>query len=60
MATPAVNVAGSAALGFVLGASPRLAPIVVTTRGVGFLGAFTAFSTFSAGRGQRGNVTSVP
>ncbi|MBA2283162.1 MAG: CrcB family protein [Acidimicrobiia bacterium] len=46
--TLAINVAGSFALGLVLGGGPgRLSPQLVTAAGTGFLGAFTTFSTFS-------------
>lgn len=43
-----MNVVGSALLGYVLGAGTRWDPTVATALGVGFLGAFTTFSTFSA------------
>ena len=49
VATLFVNVVGSFLLGLVLaaGAGDRLSPQAVTTIAVGFLGAFTTFSTFS-------------
>lgn len=47
-ATLIVNLMGSALLGLLLGAGTRLDPNVATVLGVGFLGAFTTFSTFSA------------
>lgn len=47
-ATLTVNVVGSALLGLVLGAGLRWDPNVVAVLGIGFLGAFTTFSTFSA------------
>lgn len=47
-ATLTVNVVGSALLGLVLGAGARWDPNVVAVLGVGFLGAFTTFSAFSA------------
>lgn len=48
-ATLSVNVAGSVALGYVLGAAAtRWDPVATTAVTVGFLGAFTTFSTFSA------------
>ena len=48
-ATLAINVAGSFLLGLVLtvGATERLTPQAVTAIAVGFLGAFTTYSTFS-------------
>jgi CrcB protein len=47
-ATLTVNVIGSLALGYVLGGpATRWDPAVATTVTVGFLGAFTTFSTFS-------------
>jgi CrcB protein len=47
-ATFAINVAGSFALGAVLAVAPgRWQPDVAAAVGVGFLGAFTTFSTFS-------------
>ena len=45
-ATVAINVAGSFALG-VLVSSHTFSPDVRTVAGVGFLGGFTTFSTFS-------------
>lgn len=47
-ATLIVNVVGSALLGFVLAVEPRWNTDVVAAVGIGFLGAFTTFSTFSA------------
>lgn len=49
LATLAVNVAGSFLLGLVLtvGALGRLSPQTTTVIAVGFLGAFTTYSTFS-------------
>jgi CrcB protein len=48
LATLAVNVGGSFALGLVLAwASPRLGPATSAAVTVGFLGAFTTFSTFA-------------
>ena len=46
-ATVAINVAGSLALGFVVGAGDWLSPEARAAIGVGFLGGFTTFSTFS-------------
>ena len=48
-ATLAVNLAGSLLLGVVLGAAAegRLGELVLAGVGIGFLGAFTTFSTFS-------------
>lgn len=43
-----INVAGSFALGLVYGWSAALGPTWRVALGVGFLGAFTTFSTFSA------------
>lgn len=48
-ATLAINLAGSFVLGLVLVAGPtKLDGDLTTAIGVGFLGAFTTFSTFSA------------
>ncbi len=48
LATLAVNVAGSFVLGLVVALVPsRISPAVVSVLGVGFLGAFTTFSTFA-------------
>lgn len=47
-ATLAVNVAGSFALGFVLGGpATRWSSTATTAATIGFLGAFTTFSTFA-------------
>lgn len=48
LGTLVVNVVGSFALGLVLAlAGPRLGAVAVSTLSVGFLGAFTTFSTFA-------------
>ena len=47
-ATLGINVAGSLVLGYILGRVGGMAPSVATTAvTVGFLGAFTTFSTFT-------------
>jgi CrcB protein len=48
-ATLAINVVGSAVLGYVLAGpgADRWSPTVTTAVAVGFLGAFTTFSTFA-------------
>lgn len=46
-ATVAINVAGSLALGFLVAASEWFSPELRAALGVGFLGGFTTFSTFS-------------
>ena len=45
--TLAINVAGSLALGVLLGAGRGLSPAVREAVGIGLLGGFTTFSTFS-------------
>ncbi len=48
LATLVVNVGGAFALGLVLAwVSPRLGPATASVVSVGFLGAFTTFSTFA-------------
>ena len=48
--TLAINVAGSLLLGVLVGLAVQrtVSPVTVTTLGVGFLGGFTTFSSFSA------------
>ncbi len=46
-ATLAINVAGSLALGILLGAGRDLSPELRDALGIGLLGGFTTFSTFS-------------
>jgi fluoride exporter len=46
-ATVAINVTGSALLGFLVAAGGSLAPEIRTALAVGLLGGFTTFSTFS-------------
>ncbi len=48
LATLLVNIVGSFFLGIIFSLSTRLSTEIVTTLTIGFLGAFTTFSTFSA------------
>lgn len=62
VATLAINVAGSFLLGVVLtmGALGRLSPQATTAIAVGFLGAFTTYSTFSSELFELGRADRLP